>query len=451
MTFLSLKRTVRTCTLSVYSIAVFAYLPAHAQLQSSNETKSISLESAIKRTLANAPYLHEFAFKQQALKGELKTAALKPELNASIELENFLGTGEVSGIKDTELTLSLSSVIEFGDKLQARSNFTSAKSQVIEAQKQIRTLDILAEVTRRYVDVLAQQALIEAYEEAQALAIYTYQSVAKRVEAGASPAFEQQRADAALARARLDVLTVKQTHVAMIKSLAIMWGEQAPRFTKVEGNLFALSPSPSLSVLFEQVAKSPNIDVFVQEYRLQEAQVRLAQSANQADLSWTAGIRRMNGIDETAFVAGVSMPLFASERNLGEYEQQKAVLGQLEQQREGAVLALYHQLNTALMARNNALLNVQTLQGEIIPPLEQALTLVEQAYLDGRFSYLEWVSTRQELLDAKQALIHSARQAHQRAADIESLTATPLSSTSATSAQSALPTSSVPNFQRVSK
>lgn len=451
MTFFSLKRSMRVCALGAYSMAVFAYLPAQAQVQHNSETKPITLDNAIKRTLANAPYLHEFTFKQQALESELKTAVLKPALTAGIELENFLGTGEVSGIKDTELTLTLSSVIEFGDKIEARSGFTSAKLRVIEAQKQIRTLDILAEVTRRYIDVLAQQAMIKAYEDAQTLAMYTYQSVAKRVDAGASPAFEQQRAEASLARARLDVITAKQTHSAMIKSLAIMWGAQSPSVNRVEGDLFALSPSPSLTVLFERVSNSPNIDVYAQEYRLQEAQVRLTQSANQADLSWSAGIRRINGINETAFVAGVSMPLFASERNLGEYEQQKAVLKQMEQQRQGAMLALYHQLNTALMARDNALLNVQTLQNAIIPPLEQALSLVEQAYLDGRFSYLEWVSTRQELLNAKQALIHSARQAHQRAADIESLTATPLSSTTASPARSTLQTLSAPNFQRVSK
>jgi cobalt-zinc-cadmium efflux system outer membrane protein len=92
-------------------MAVFAYLPVQAQVQYNSETKPITLDRAIKRTLANAPYWHEFNFKQQALEGELKTAALKPALNAGIELENFLGTGEVSGIKDTELTLTLSSVI----------------------------------------------------------------------------------------------------------------------------------------------------------------------------------------------------------------------------------------------------------------------------------------------------------------------------------------------------
>jgi cobalt-zinc-cadmium efflux system outer membrane protein len=393
---------------------------------SSLPNHDITLQSAIKRTLANAPELHEFTFKQQANEGDIKTASLKPSLNAGIELENFLGTGEVSGIKDSELTFTLSSVIELGSKLSSRKAFANTQSAVVEAQKQVRTLDVLAEVTRRYIDVLAQQALIDAQIDAETLARYTYQAVTKRVDAGASPAFEQRRAEAALARARLDVVTAQQTKQGMINSLAIMWGEQYPTFTDVEGDLFALPSSPSLTSLFTTLLDSPNLDVYSQEARLQASQVRLTQAANQSDLSWSAGIRRINGIDETAFVAGVSMPLFAGDRNLGEYEKQRAIQAQLEQQKQSARQRLYHQLNMALMVRNNALLNVQTLQDSIIPPLEKALSLVEQAYINGRFSYLEWVSTRQELLNAKQALIQSAKQAHQRGADIESLTAQPL-------------------------
>ena len=327
----------------------------------------------------------------------------------------------------------MSSVIELGNKLNSRKTFAKAQSTFVEAQKQVHTLDVLAEVTRRYIDVLAQQALIDAQQEAETLARYTYQAVTKRVDAGASPVFEQQRAEAALARARLDVVTAQQTKQAMINSLAIMWGEQYPTFTDVAGDLFALQSSPSLTVLFNTLLGSPNLDVYTQEARLQASQVRLTQAANQSDLSWTAGIRRMNGIDETAFIAGVSMPLFAGERNIGEYQKQRAIQAQLEQQKESATQSLYHQLNMALMVRNNALLNVQTLQNSIIPPLVQALELVEQAYIDGRFSYLEWVSTRHELLNAKQALIHSAKQAHQRGADIESLTAQPLVDTINTS------------------
>jgi cobalt-zinc-cadmium efflux system outer membrane protein len=427
MDHISLSRPLRVHAWVVSTMFVLATTHTVALAQTSSlPNHEITLQSAIKRTLANAPELHEFTFKQQAIEGDIKTASLKPSLNAGIELENFLGTAEVSGIKDSELTFTLSSVIELGSKLSLRKAFANTQSAVVEAQKQVRTLDVLAEVTRRYIDVLAQQALIDAQIDAETLARYTYQAVTKRVDAGASPAFEQRRAEAALARARLDVVTAQQTKQGMINSLAIMWGEQYPTFTDVEGDLFALPSSPSLTSLFTTLLDSPNLDVYSQEARLQASQVRLTQAANQSDLSWSAGIRRINGIDETAFVAGVSMPLFAGDRNLGEYEKQRAIQAQLEQQKQSAKQRLYHLLNMALMVRNNALLNFQTLQDSIIPPLEKALSLVEQAYINGRFSYLEWVSTRQELLNAKQALIQSAKQAHQRGADIESLTAQPL-------------------------
>ncbi|GAA6182759.1 TolC family protein [Aliiglaciecola sp. NS0011-25] len=428
MSHISLNRLLRVRAWVVSTMVVLATTHTMVFAQTNiNPNRELTLQSAIKLTLANSPELHEFTFKQQEVEGDIKTASLKPVVNAGIEVENFLGTGEVSGIKDTELTLTLSSVIELGNKLNSRKAFASVQSQAVEAQKQVHTLDILAEVTRRYIDVLAQQALIKAQEEAEALARYTYQAVTKRVDAGASPAFEQRRAEAALARARLDVLTAQQTKQGMINSLAIMWGERFPTFTNVEGDLFTLPSSPSLTSLFTTLLESPNLNVYTQSERIQAAQVRLTRAANQSDLTWTAGIRRINGIDETAFVAGVSMPLFSGERNLGEYEKQRAIQGQLEQQKQSATLDLYHQLNMALVARNNALLNVQTLQDSIIPPLVESLSLVEQSYINGRYSYLEWVSTRQELLNAKQALIQSAKQAHQRGADIESLTGQQLS------------------------
>ena len=58
---------------------------------------SVSLSEAIQRTLANNPQLTAFKYKQKRLDGELATAGLKPEYNVSAELENFAGTGDVSG------------------------------------------------------------------------------------------------------------------------------------------------------------------------------------------------------------------------------------------------------------------------------------------------------------------------------------------------------------------
>jgi cobalt-zinc-cadmium efflux system outer membrane protein len=395
---------------------------ASAALNDVNRAFPMTLESAIKRTLINNPQLHEFNFRQQVIAGEAKTAALRPGYAVGVEAENFLGSGDVSGIKDVELTITLSSVIEMGEKLHARTNISNVKRQKLVVEKQVRSLDILAEVMRRYIDVLAGQETVNAVNEAEQLARYTYQAVIRRVEAGASPLLEQKRAEAALAKARLDVQTAKLQLQTSIKSLSIMWGEQQPAFGHVQGNIFSLTKSPSFQTLISTLSASPHIQLFAQQSSVQNAQMRLAQTANRPDVSWTAGIRRIKAIDATTFVAGASVPLLSKSRNLGDYEAQRARLDTIEQQKQASLRNLYHQVNQALDARNRALLEVSTFQKDIIPPLKEALTLVEKAYSDGRFSYLEWVSTRQELLDAQHALIQSAKQAHQRGADIEALT-----------------------------
>ena len=156
--------------------------------------ETLTLEDAIRLTLANNPSLYEFKFKQRVIDGESKTAALKPALNAGVELENFLGTGEVSGLKELEVTLTLSSVLQLNDKPAARLNVLSERRIQQDVEKRILTLDILGELNRRYIKVLVLQANLDVIKDAEALALYTLNAVTKRVEAGASPLLEQKRA-----------------------------------------------------------------------------------------------------------------------------------------------------------------------------------------------------------------------------------------------------------------
>jgi len=145
---------------------------------------------------------------------------------------------------------------------------------------------------------------------------------------------------------------------------------------------------------------------------VQAAQLRLAQANNLADIEWSAGLRRMQGIDETALVAGISVSLFQKERNLGEYEAHRARLDAIELQKQSNLRSLLHSVNQALGEHTRALLEVETIQLNVIPPLKEALDLVESAYLEGRFSYLEWVTTRQEFLTTRLTLIEAASQVH---------------------------------------
>jgi cobalt-zinc-cadmium efflux system outer membrane protein len=158
---------------------------AYAVLNVLNSAFPMILKSAIKRALINNPQLHEFNFRQRMIAGEPKAAALRPGYTVEVEVENFLGSGDVSGTKDVEFTINLSSVIEMVDKLHARTNISDVKHQRLVVEKKVRSLGILAEVMRRYIDVLAGQETVNAVNEAEQLARYTYQAVIRRVEAGA--------------------------------------------------------------------------------------------------------------------------------------------------------------------------------------------------------------------------------------------------------------------------
>ena len=384
--------------------------------------ETLTLEDTIRMTLANNPSLYEFEFKQRVIDGESKTAALKPALSAGDELENLLGTGEVSGIKELEVTLTLSSVLQLNDKPAARLNVLSERRIQQDVEKQIRTLDILGELNRRYIKVLVLQASLEVIKDAETLALYTLNAVTKRVEAGASPLLEQKRAQAALAQAKLDVSLAQQDLRFGLRSLSIMWGEQTPSFKRVEGDLFAFNKIASFDALAVAIQSGPHINLFAKQSRVQAAQLRLAQANNLADIEWSAGLRRMQGIDETALVAGISVSLFQKERNLGEYEAHRARLDAIELQKQSNLRSLLHSVNQALGEHTRALLEVETIQLNVIPPLKEALDLVESAYLEGRFSYLEWVTTRQEFLTTRLTLIEAASQVHLSKTEIETLT-----------------------------
>ena len=384
--------------------------------------ETLTLEDTIRMTLANNPSLYEFEFKQRVIDGESKTAALKPALSAGVELENLLGTGEVSGIKELEVTLTLSSVLQLNDKPAARLNVLSERRIQQDVEKQIRTLDILGELNRRYIKVLVLQASLEVIKDAETLALYTLNAVTKRVEAGASPLLEQKRAQAALAQAKLDVSLAQQDLRFGLRSLSIMWGEQTPSFKRVEGDLFAFNKIASFDALAVAIQSGPHINLFAKQSRVQAAQLRLAQANNLADIEWSAGLRRMQGIDETALVAGIRVPLFQKERNLGEYEAHRARLDAIELQKQSNLRSLLHSVNQALGEHTRALLEVETIQLNVIPPLKEALDLVESAYLEGRFSYLEWVTTRQEFLTTRLTLIEAASQVHLSKTEIETLT-----------------------------
>ncbi|MEK7258716.1 MAG: TolC family protein, partial [Pseudomonadota bacterium] len=372
------------------------------------------------------PQLRVFDFRAEALQGQAANAALRPALEVGADIENIVGTGNLQGIDGAELTVSVSSVIELGNKRDARLATIGARRGQLDAERQIDALDLLGEVTRRYIDNLAAQNRLSLAQDAVTLARDTLQIVQDRATAGATPEVEVLRAEASLSQAELLVSAEASQLTYAQAALAALWGETNPTFESVTGNLYQIEQTLDFESLFSRVEKNPFILVFASEERMREAEVRLARTQSIADPRWSLGARRLQEGGDVGIVAGFSIPLFSATRNSGAMRSAIAARDEVEVRREATLLNLRTQLFNAFQNRQQALVTIDTLQTRTIPLLTEALSETQAAYENGRYSYLEWVTAREELLTARSTLIDAATAALRHGADIEQLTAEPL-------------------------
>ncbi|WP_417512316.1 TolC family protein, partial [Methylophaga sp.] len=83
----------------------------------------------------------------------------------------------------------------------------------------------------------------------------------------------------------------------------------------------------------------------------------------------------------------------------------------------------------AYSGRSQAITSIQRLQQHIIPKLNTSLEQTRVGYQRGLYSYLDLLTVRQDLLNARRAVIEAATAALKYEAEIEQLTAEPLAKT----------------------
>lgn len=406
----------RYCTSCVW----LAFLLFNLSIAANADT-ALTLKEALTRTLAKNPQLYQYTFIQEATRAQRQTSALRPALELELAAENFAGSNNNKGFDSAEITLALSSVIELGGKREARLSFADARIIQAEWEKKATTLDVLGELTASYIESLATQANIQLAEESLALSQSLLKTVNTRSNKGATPEAEVMRAQAAVARAEIRLAALVERLERQKVRLARFWGDTTPTFSALEGSLFENETSEGFDQLYARVKTSPAIQVLASEARIKDAEVALARTGGRSDLTWRAGIRRFEETGDSAFTAGLSIPLFSKKRNSGEVETALANRNAVDYARQDLLLRLHAQLFEAYSLRRQSIAAVNKTENEIIPALENALKLTRKAYENGRYRYLDLIAAQEELLATKQARIDAASTALISQALIEKL------------------------------
>lgn len=402
--------------------AAMAAVLALSLTVSAQVPSTLTLDAAFERAVAKYPQLGRIQYRQEALGAELETARLSLPLTVEAELENAPGTGTASGFDRAEMTLSLASVLETGGKREARAAVAQERINALASEQEATRLDLLAEVARRYLDVLAAQTLEVIANDDVSQRERAVAAAKQRTEAGASPDSVRLAAVATAARGRLERERVRAELLAAKRRLASLWGERAPSFDAVAGDLLtppAVSSFESITVLLE---RSPELRRFADEKRLREARLQLARTARSSDVEWRLGIRRLEDTQDWAAVAGVSVPIGTRGRAAPGIRAAQAELAELDLEKQAEELTLYATLVEAHAQLTAAASQVSLSAQEVLPALQQAETAAERAYRAGAVSYLEWAQVQSDRTIARREQVSAALQAHRALIEIQRLT-----------------------------
>jgi len=407
--------------------AVAALLAAPAWAADASAPRGpLTLAQALDAALRNNPALAASRYELTGAQARILQAGqrLNPEL--SLELENFGGSGDTQGAESLETTLAFSQVIELGGKRSLRQSLAEADRDLVTLDLRAQQLDLLADVTRKYVDVVVAQQRVQFAQENAALAQKTLDAIVARVKAARSPVAEESRARIALTRATIDQRQANLALETARSALSLTWGRVDAEFDRATADLFAFAPLESYESFAARVERSPDLLRFASDARLRDAEVRLAQAQARPDISLSIGVRNLQESGDNALVAGFSMPLAVRNRYQGAIREAQARRAQSDAELAasrtrmlGTLFALYRE---TLAARERA----QALRQEALPLARDALNQTQYGYERGRFSFLELSTSQQELLALGESAIDAAADYHRLLAELERLTSEPL-------------------------
>jgi cobalt-zinc-cadmium efflux system outer membrane protein len=392
----------------------------------------LTMKHAITNVLEHSPAIKAADYELKAAAARIRTAKLSPAYRGSIELENFAGSGLHSGSDALETTLSLSKVLELGDKAKMRGDVSHNKAMLLRNEQDSRRLDLLAETAKRFIEVITDQhRLVNAYDSID-IVKRTKQIVEKRVKAGKSPTAELRRTKIKLSRSELKLKHARHKLEATRLKLAILWGEMPPAqsqlsFTTADAELFKLEQLAPFESLITLLERNPDLVRFATEERLSQSRTLLARSTAQSDIEISGGMRHFNATDDTALVLSLNVPFGSSSRATSNIKEAEMVALQgphiYQQQR----LKLYSTLFELHHESKHAFDAVTALRETIIPQAELALQDYEKGYAAGRYSFLELTEAQQLLVDLKLEKVVAASDYHRYRIEIDRLTGAGLS------------------------
>ena len=358
---------------------------------------NLTLAQAIEEAAARSPAVVAAEAEVAAAEARARQAGYRSNPELSVELENFAGTGELSGIQSAEATVAINQRLDLGGRRPARVAAARAELAVQQLRLGIARADLTQSVREQFARSIAagerlaqaRDNVVRARELARVAGIL--------VDAGRDPPLRAIRARSALAQAVAEQEVAEAEELAARSTLAALFGVSTP-VEAVSGATLDLTPAEV------NPERSLEVRLADAERAAAQATLRQEQTERRIDPAVGAGVRYVNESGDFGLVAGVSMPLRLFDRNRGNVEAAEALVTAAEARRASALATVTSRARNAIVTVEAAQRRVAALERGAVPEAAEALRLTEISYREGRSSLLELIDAQNAYTAARTSL-----------------------------------------------
>lgn len=392
------------------------------------DSQTLDLRTAIVRSLEQNLEIASIESRVKSAASYTKHASVGERPQVSFTVEDALGSGDFSGLDNSQSTLSISWILE-RSLLKRQVETKRSESDLVGIEQEIKRYDVSAETAHAFLTALAFQERLSVAMKAEEGSKRALGDIRKRAQSGKAPAADLLRAEVSLERRQLDIDDITHELDVAKRVLAAQWGARSVDFSTLLGSLKIAESAVDFSVIEQSIIDSPRVKLFLTKERVMDSEIALAKEQAKNRLRFNTGVRRLDSSDDYAMVVGISMPFGGAKRNQNQINAltEEQVAYQTDARAEQVKLSaqLYGLFESFKHNRHLS----EALETEIIPRLEKALLETRKAYDVGRYSYREWSSVQQDVLAAKLELTDTRLAAQSNAVELERLTGQPISIT----------------------
>ena len=410
---------------SLFGMLFFSIASANQDIKLQTESKSspqLTIKEAAAKALLQNPTLSAFSLEKRVKEAQTLQAGLRPNPHLEIEVNDAAGSGDFTGFDHSAITVQLGQLIELGGKRAARVNASRVSEKLADWDYDGRRLDVLTEVNKAFIEVLKAQHKVSLSEDLIKLGKQFYDAVSERVKTGKVAPIQKIKAGVVLSTFKLETKKTKMMLEQYRRKLSSTWGSTEPEFLSVVGNLFEVSPLPSIEMLNQKIPETPYLKRWKTVEDKRKAILELEQSKRTPDITLKGGYRRLEQTSDDAITFGISVPLKFFDRNQGAISEAQNNLAKTKEERRAAEIILKKNFLEAHQSLVFAHSQASILHSETIPAAQKSFDGINEGYRFGKFGFLDVLDSQKILFQTKEQYLDALADYHIALAEVSRMT-----------------------------